>query len=304
MSDDLRTLAPSDFKRLKVLIVDPNAFMRGVVADSLRRLQVTHITGAASAMEAFQIGRTMKPDVIFVDWDAGRMTGLEFTRELRRNSTGVPRETPVILLAGTIDHEQLMTARHCGINEFLLKPVSAQGVLSRIEEVILRPRKFIDSRNYVGPCRRRRDDPAFAGPWRRLTDEPPVKAINENAAANAFKLRAILDNLTAYADRATEDRAAGIRGMYRLLNEYAGEVAALGDDIIVRVWNTALRYIEGVGMTDSYDVDVIKHHFQTIASILAMPEEAFLHRTSVANELDRLVNKKIHAKQEPRPDVA
>jgi CheY-like chemotaxis protein len=287
-----------------VLIVDPNAFMRGVVADSLRRLQVTNITGAPSAMEAFQTGRTLKPDVIFVDWDAGRMTGLEFTRELRRNSTGVPRETPIILLAAAIDHEQLMTAQHAGINEFLLKPVSAQGVLSRIEEVVLRPRKFIDSRNYVGPCRRRRDEPSFAGPWRRLTDEPPVKALNENAAENAFKLRAILDNLTAYADRVTEDRPASIRGMFRLLNEYAGEVVTLGDDVIVRVWNTALRYIEGVGMTESYDVNVIKHHFQTISSILAMPEEAFLHRTAVANELERLVNKKIHTVQELKADVA
>ena len=30
-----RTIPPSDLKRMKVLIVDPNAYMRGVVADSL-----------------------------------------------------------------------------------------------------------------------------------------------------------------------------------------------------------------------------------------------------------------------------
>ena len=83
---DERTLNQSDLKKMKVLIVDPNAFMRGVVADSLRRLMVTNINAAASAMEAFTVGRTFKPDIVFVDWDAGRMSGLEFTREVRRNA--------------------------------------------------------------------------------------------------------------------------------------------------------------------------------------------------------------------------
>lgn len=299
-----RTISPEQLKRMKVLIVDPNAFMRGVVADSLRRLTVTNIQAAASAVEAFQIGRTFKPDLIFVDWDAGRMSGLEFTREIRRNTTGLHRETPIILLAGVIDHDQLMSARQTGINEFLLKPVSAQGVLSRIEEVVLRPRKFIDSRNYVGPCRRRKEDPNYAGPWRRLTDEPPQNARSEQSKENAFKLRAIIENLTAYADRTQTDRGAGIRGMYRMLQQNADEVSRLGDDTIVRVWNSSLRYIEGVGMTDTYDIDVVKYHFQTIAIILDMPEEAFIHRTSVANELDRLVNKKIHSAHEKKGDVA
>lgn len=303
MTDD-RVLNPSDLKKMKVLIVDPNSFMRGVVADSLRRLMVTHIMAAASAVEAFNVGRMFKPDIIFVDWDAGRMSGLEFTREIRRNTTGIQRETPIILLAGVIDHDQLMSARQSGINEFLLKPVSAQGVLSRVEEVVLRPRKFIDSRNYVGPCRRRKDDPNYAGPWRRLTDEPPTKATSEMAKENAFKLRQIIEGLTQYADRTNVDRQAGIRGMYRMLQQNADEVSRLGEDIIARVWNTSIRYIEGVGMTDTYDVEVVKYHFQTIAIILDMPEEAFLHRTSVANELERLVNKKIHSAHEKKHDVA
>lgn len=303
MTDD-RTITPDQLKRMKCLVVDPNAYMRGVIADSLRRLMITNINAAATAVEAFTVGRMFKPDIIFVDWDAGRMSGLEFTREVRRNTTGMSRETPIILLAGAIDHEQLMSARQAGINEFLLKPVSAQGVLSRIEEVVLRPRKFIDSRNYVGPCRRRKEDPNYAGPWRRLTDEPPQKTATEQSRENAFKLRGIIENLNEYADRTVSDRTAGIRGMYRMLQQNSAEVARLGDDTIVKVWNSSLRYIEGVGMTDTYDIDVVKYHFRTIAIILDMPEEAFLHRTSVANELERLVNKKIHSAHEKKTDVA
>ncbi len=112
------------------------------------------------------------------------------------------------------------------------------------------------------------------------------------AKENAFKLRAIIDSLTQYADRAQVDRQAGIRGMHVRCSRMPTKCPGLGDDVIVKVWNTALRYIEGVGMTDTYDIEVVKYHFQTIAIILDMPEEAPLHRTSVANELERLVNKR------------
>ncbi|MFZ4686793.1 MAG: response regulator, partial [Hyphomonadaceae bacterium] len=71
-----------------------------------------------------------------------------------------------------------------------------------------------------------------------------------------------------------------------------------------RVWNSALRYIEGVGMTDTYDLEVVKYHFQTIATIVDMPKEALIHRVAVANELDRLVSKAIHSAQEKKTDVA
>lgn len=304
MSETPRTLSQQDLKRLKILIVDPNAYMRGVVGDSLRRLQIVNVVLAASATEAFSIGRSFKPDIIFVDWDAGRTSGLEFTREVRRNTTGIPRETPIILLSGMIDHEQLMASRQAGINEFLLKPVSAQSVMSRIEEVVLRPRKFVISRNYIGPCRRRKDDPDFAGPWRRLTDEPPVSKRQIVTPENALRLRALITQLTEYIDRPNDDRAAGIRGIFRLFQKHRPEVEALTDEVITRVWDTALRYIEGVGMTDAYDVEVIRFHFQTIGRIIDMPEEASLHRTTVASELERLVAKRIASAHEAQSGAA
>ena len=293
MTTASRDITPTTLKQLRILVVDPNTYLRGVVADAMRRLQIVNIAGAATAMEAFTLARKFKPDLIIVDWDAGKMSGLEFTREVRRNSSGLPRETPIILLSAAIDQEQLLAARQAGINEFLLKPISAQTVLARIEEVILKPRRFIISRNYVGPCRRRRDDPEYVGPWRRLTDEITSNTRQGVTRENTFRLRAIIDNLTAFADENTGDRTAAIRGMYRLLNEYAEEVRVVGDETIARVWTSGVRYVEGVGMTDHYDLDVIRYHFQTIGRILDMPEEEAHHRVAVANELERLVTKKI-----------
>ena len=54
MTEELRALTTGELKKLRVLIVDPNVFMRGVVADSLRRLQVTHIA-AGTTWRAFKV---------------------------------------------------------------------------------------------------------------------------------------------------------------------------------------------------------------------------------------------------------
>lgn len=295
MSVGVQNLAPDWLKALKVLAVDPNPYLRNVVIDSVRRLGTPNPASAASAKEAFQIGGEVCPDVILVDWDAGDMSALEFIRKIRQSSTPIARDTPIILLSTSIDHDQLMAARQAGMNEFLLKPVSAKSVLSRLEQVILRPRRFIVSARYVGPCRRRIDDAAYAGPLRRLTDEQPAAESSAEAKENEFKLRAIIDKLTSYADRTNVERSAGIRGMFALLKQHADEVATLGDETIIKVWNLALRYVEGVGSTPAYDIDVVKYHFQTIATILDLPEEALDHRAAVASELDRLVTKKMKA---------
>ena len=60
-----------------------------------------------------------------------------------------------------------------------VKPVTANSVLSRIQAVIYRPRAFVKTEAYNGPCRRRVVDPKFQGPFRRASD---AAAKGENAA--------------------------------------------------------------------------------------------------------------------------
>jgi hypothetical protein len=61
-------------------------------------------------------------------------------------------------------------ARDAGVNEFLAKPVTARGVIHRINLIVEHPRPYIRCETYFGPDRRRRQDPGFDGPWRRGGD--------------------------------------------------------------------------------------------------------------------------------------
>ncbi|MEM8921027.1 MAG: response regulator, partial [Pseudomonadota bacterium] len=205
------SIPPETWRDLTVMIIDPNHYMRGIVADALRRLNIGSIISAPTADDAREAAHTIKPQIIIVDWAAGGMSGLEYTRSVRRNEQGVLRETPIILLASSVAHDQLIAARQSGINELLLKPVSVRAMKSRVEEVVLRPRKFIDSRHYVGPCRRRKQSADYYGPWRRLVDEPGIKQNPIRSPEDHSKLRAMVAQLTDYAVQDADDTRMVIR---------------------------------------------------------------------------------------------
>ena len=73
----------------------------------------------------------------------------------------------------------MTAARDAGVNEFVVKPFSAQGLFTRIQAVIEKPRPFVKVSGYFGPDRRRRRRP-FEGEERRHTD---AKADEARSAA-------------------------------------------------------------------------------------------------------------------------
>ena len=50
----------------------------------------------------------------------------------------------------------VITARDCGVNEYLAKPVSAKSIYSRLCSLVENERQFIRCHDFFGPDRRRR----------------------------------------------------------------------------------------------------------------------------------------------------
>jgi DNA-binding response OmpR family regulator len=71
------------------------------------------------------------------------------------------------MVTGHTERERVTTARDLGITEFLAKPISAQSLSQRVEELIERPRPYIRAGSYFGPCRRRKRGGIFIGAERR-----------------------------------------------------------------------------------------------------------------------------------------
>lgn len=165
------------FDVLKILLVDDNQHMRMLLTEILRALGVRQIYEAMDGAEALHILRDTQMDIIMTDLTMEPLDGIDFVNLLRNSPDSPAPFAPVIMITGHSTMRRVAEARDAGVNEFLAKPVTARGVIHRINLIIEHPRQFIRCQGYFGPDRRRRADPSFTGPYRRGGDPGVVDSL-------------------------------------------------------------------------------------------------------------------------------
>lgn len=143
---------------LDVLIVDDNAHMRALLRAVLRSLGVQRLREASGGREGLEHLRHKPADIILLDLAMPEMSGPEFLRELRGSAQSPAPSARVIMITGYGDLPSVTAARDAGADEFLVKPITAQALLTRIEAVTKKPRPFVEGGDFQGPDRRRRRD--------------------------------------------------------------------------------------------------------------------------------------------------
>jgi DNA-binding response OmpR family regulator len=157
-------------KSLNVLLVDDNQNMRAIAAAVLHSADIRNVYEAAEGATAFDLLRRHAIDLAIVDFNMFPLDGVEFTRLVRTSPDSPNTFLPIIMMTGHSERSRVYEARDAGVTEFIVKPITAKAVLDRINAVIMRPRAFIKTDDYVGPCRRRRETPDYSGPFRRASD--------------------------------------------------------------------------------------------------------------------------------------
>ncbi len=159
-----------NLQRLRFLVVDDNSHMRILLRSLLLALGVSRVYESADGAAGFQELREKKPDIVLTDMSMEPVDGIEFTRRIRLGRDSPNPYVPIIMVTGHTERQRVEAARDVGVTEFIAKPITTQSLLSRLSEVVERPRPFIRCETYFGPDRRRRKAEDYAGPWRRRED--------------------------------------------------------------------------------------------------------------------------------------
>ena len=144
-----------NLQHLNVLIIDDNKHMRVLIKQVLHAIGVKLIREADDGADAFKEMESFDADVVLCDWAMSPVDGLDFVRLIRTGRDSPNPYVPIIMLTGHTEASRVREARDAGVTEFLAKPISAKSLYSRLISVIERPRPFIKTRTYTGPCRRR-----------------------------------------------------------------------------------------------------------------------------------------------------
>lgn len=146
--------------------------MRAITSAVLQSAGIRKLREAADGAAALEILRDHAVDLVIVDFNMFPLDGVEFTRLVRNSPDSANPYLPIIMMTGHSEKTRVYEARDAGVNEFVVKPITAKAILDRIQAVIFRPRPFVKTEGYFGPDRRRAQGAVPNGPKRRATDQP------------------------------------------------------------------------------------------------------------------------------------
>jgi PAS domain S-box-containing protein len=127
LTSDAR-LAPGE--HLTALVADDSSVNRRILASLLESAGVRVIT-AAGGVEAVELARTHRPDVVLMDLRMSDLNGFEATRRLARDEATA--SIPVIAVSASAWDEVREAAREAGCVDFLPKPVRADVLFARLQ---------------------------------------------------------------------------------------------------------------------------------------------------------------------------
>ncbi len=128
--------------RIRVLIADDQRVVREGLSMLVGLIDDVEVVGtAADGIEAIELARSARPDVVLMDLRMPRMEGAEATRQIRDAIPG----TQVLVLTTYADDESLFPALQAGARGYLTKDASAE----EIEEAI---RALVAGRTHLDPA--------------------------------------------------------------------------------------------------------------------------------------------------------
>lgn len=160
----------ASIESLRALIVEDNVHMRALIRSVLYALGFKTLLEAQNGDDAFSLLCIEHIDLILTDLSMPVVDGITFIHRVRNAKESPNPYVPIIMVTGHTERHRVEAARDAGVTEFLAKPVAVKKLLSRVLEIVERPRPFVRCTGYFGPDRRRRGIAIHNGPWRRKDD--------------------------------------------------------------------------------------------------------------------------------------
>ncbi|MEQ9489439.1 MAG: response regulator [Alphaproteobacteria bacterium] len=128
---------PND--KLRVLMVDDQAFIRMTLRQILGVLGIVQIEEASDGVEALEYLHNQHFDIVILDIQMEPMDGLECLKKIRRDPEKKIADTPVVMLTTYSDESTVKKVAEIGVQGYIVKPTSVALVGKAIERALGKP---------------------------------------------------------------------------------------------------------------------------------------------------------------------
>jgi two-component system phosphate regulon response regulator PhoB len=119
----------------RILVVEDEPAIREMVSFNLGRAGFA-VALAGDAREARAAVADQRPDLVLMDWMLPDTSGLELTRQLKRDAN--TREIPIIMLTARGEEDDRVAGLDGGADDYIVKPFAPRELLARIRAALRR----------------------------------------------------------------------------------------------------------------------------------------------------------------------
>jgi two-component system chemotaxis response regulator CheY len=121
-------------RNLPILIVDDYRSMLRIIRNLLRYLGFADIDEATDGSMALSMLRQRSYGLIISDWNMQPMSGLSLLKAVREDP--LLQAIPFIMVTAESKTENVLAARDAGVNNYIIKPFSADTLKAKIAGVL------------------------------------------------------------------------------------------------------------------------------------------------------------------------
>lgn len=121
---------------LNALVIDDSGIMRKMVMRALTESGLANFefTEAVDGVDGLAKFSPQSTDIVFVDWNMPNMDGLDLVGRLRAQDC--KRHVPIVMITTEKLVEKVEEALECGVDCFISKPFTPEGVEQRLTPVV------------------------------------------------------------------------------------------------------------------------------------------------------------------------
>lgn len=271
---------------------------RHLVADVLDGAGYIKASFAQDGLDLLRLTEQHKPRVVITASRIPQVSGLDFTRKIRAGHEDVNRATSIIVMTDTPTHAFLAAARAAGVDEMMVMPFNRPGLLARIEAVLLRPRRFIESGNYTGPCRRRRMLEDYGGPMRRSDEQLLIVDCPAwEAEANRALMRDCVEKVATTAAAIASAEVVQVDKLGAAVRDAKMLADELDDKDTIKSIGALGRYLRAAGTAGVFDPTVLNVFLHALRQLCNLGSGQSEMRAEIARGLSLLVDKRLAASE-------
>lgn len=133
----------------KILLVDDASFVRNIIAQLIKNLNITQVYKADDGLEALSVLKHHDIDLLITDIQMPKMNGIELIKQIRLGNTAADRGLSTIVETSFSNTEVIASCLALDINGFLVKPFTIELVTKQICRAFTEERTLQPAENYL-----------------------------------------------------------------------------------------------------------------------------------------------------------